>query len=238
MAQDVEPFYFKEIPKVRVEEIFSDNRTYLVQWIGKSQYDFIHFIGAVRGQIDMLINDFATNEVREKEKDKKMLEEVLQNIQNQYYLVERHYALLYYLGKIISEFNLCKYYNLSGLIKFSKKRIIRELINKIDKTFLTLFAYYQPKNKNLEILYSHTLDENGNMFKITKIKNLDKLKIQRIKESIDKSEYKLVTFNNEINFANSIIEDTKNNFITGLIDLSNMILFEKKPNIIKSVYKF
>jgi len=238
MTQEVEPFYFKEIPKVRIGEIFSDNHTYLIQWIDKIQYDCIHFIGAVRGQTDILINNLITYEVRDKEKDKKMLDDIRQDIQNAYYLIQRHYALLYYLGKLISKFNLCRYYSLKELIKFSSKYEIKKLIKKINETFLTIFTFYQLTDKDDEILYSYTLDEYGNRFKITKIKNSNKFKVQRVKKDIDNSKYRLVTFNNEGKFANSIIEDTKNNFITALIGLGNMILFEEKPNIIKSIYKF
>lgn len=238
ISQDIKFQYFKDIPKGRMEEIFYGNKNYLVQWIDKAQENFIYFSGLVRGQMDMLINDLKMNEIRNKERDKKMLDDIHQNIQNQYRLIQRHYTLLYYLARLISKFNLCKYHSINELIKFSQKKEIKKLIKDIDKTFLTLFAYYKPKNKEDEILYSYALDEDECRFKITKTDDIDKLKIERIDKDIDKDKYNVVTFRDETKFANSIIEDTKNNFITGLIGLGNMILFKERPKIIKTLKEF
>ena len=227
---------FGESTKEITNFLISDERgDHITQWFTKYNADIGAFSAIVRGQLSILANELSMSDAkRDKNKDKEMFEKMSANIGKLQRLLIRHRVMMYWFSSLVRLYADLKFSNRDELVNAYKKEDFSKIISNLGESFKMLFCFYETGGQ--QNYFSYAKDEDGKYFKIV-IENDDKAKVTR-ENLTEKPKGKLNIIVNDIAIADAIIEDTKNNFVMGLIGLANLRNFERRPSIIAEKRRF
>lgn len=227
---------FGESTKEVINFLIPDERgDHITQWFTKYNADIGAFSAITRGQLSILANELSTSDQkREKTKDEEMFKKMLANIGRHQRLLVRHRIMMYLFCTLTRLYANLKFSDSHELANVYQNKEFSKIIDNLDESFKMLFCFYETNEKYT--YFSYAKDEDGKYFKIV-VENEDTAKITR--EKLDeKPKGKLNIVVNDVAIADAIIEDTKNNFIMGLIGMANLRNFERRPNIIAEKQRF
>lgn len=213
----------------------SEQGDHITQWFRKYNADIGAFSAIVRGQLFILLNELSiSNSRRNKTKDEVMLEKMVINIGKLQKLMIRHRVMVNLYSRLARLYADLKFSDSDELVSTHKNPKFTKIIKNLDESFKILFCFYETPNKS--IYYSYAKDEDGKHFKIV-FENESNVKITR--EMLNENpKGKLNIIINDTAIGNAIIEDTKNNFVMGLVGMTNLRNFERRPNIIAEKQRF
>lgn len=227
---------FGESTKEIINFLIPDERgDHITQWFTKYNADIGAFSAIARGQLSILANELSVHgSKRDKNKDKEMFDKMLANVIKLKRLLIRHRVMMYWFCSLVRLYADLKFSNREELASAYKKESFSKIISNLDESFKMLFCFYEMDEKYT--YFSYAKDEEGRYFKIV-AENEDAVKITREKLT-EKPKGKLSVVSNDVAIADAIIEDTKNNFVMGLIGMANLRNFERRPNIIAEKQRF
>lgn len=203
------------------------------QWLFKFDNDNINFNSKLLEYSSALPSN-----VRKSNED---LKKELNDIDEEFGLVLRHWTLGYLLDSIVSIVGALDFKTKNELVKdIENNGDIKNKLEKIDEAFKTLFAYYkQDEDTFFSYLKFKEKDKITYRIKLTVEQNEGKpLKIEKIKYEDLENDFKIVRQDFSLAGLKITVDNDTKLYSTLQLELVNWIAFDKEPMFYKEAESF
>ncbi len=228
------PGQFGDVKKEMMPDLFGQKGNILSQWLQKAEVDLDAFYSVIKGSLLLILNSLQETGKRDKKKDEEMLAKIQEHISDNNLRIQRHNMLLFFLSKLVGTVASLDFKNKKDLANMRSNRAIRKVLEKIEESFKMLFAFYKIDNT---CYYSYAKDLDGKNFKVM-FDGAGNATISR--EIIDteslKSPYLIIDDNSLL--GKKIGDEKDRPLFDALIGMSNMYVFEEKPELLPTLGSF